>query len=106
MRSFFKKSIVPLLAIGVLLYFGQYIYMVGGEIDWFRFIMVIGIPVGIPYMFFVIPMHGSLSELLGTIVLCVAIGGFFGFIIAIFLTIRAFIYMIVFPISRLKQRML
>ena len=31
---------------------GKYLYLVDGEIDWFRLMLVYGVPVGIPYMFF------------------------------------------------------
>lgn len=45
--NFIKKGIMPLLLIGILTWLGQYIYMEDGCVDWFRFILVYGIPVGI-----------------------------------------------------------
>ena len=99
--NFVKRGILPLAAIAVLLYLGKYFYLVDGQIDWFRLIMVIGIPMGIPYMFIVVPMHWDLSGIAGLIAFCVVIGGFGGFIIAGFLVIRAFVYLIGYPIAKL-----
>ena len=103
MSNFIRKGVIPLLAISVLLYLGQYIYMVDGQLDWFRLAMVIGIPMGIPYMFVIIPLHWNLSGLLGMMVLCIMVGGLFGCFIAAFLVIRAVIYVIMFPICQLKS---
>ena len=63
--NFIKKGIMPLLLIGILTGLGQYIYMGDGCVDWFRFILVYGIPVGIPYMFIIIPTRWSLSGTVG-----------------------------------------
>ena len=59
-----KNSIIPLAALAVIALFGRYLYIVDGQIDWFRFCMIFGVPFGIPYMLFVIPIGGSISELL------------------------------------------
>ena len=56
-----KNSIIPIAAILLIVLLGQYIYIVDGQIDWFRFCMVLGVPFGIPYMLFVIPIGGSIS---------------------------------------------
>lgn len=47
-KKFLVHSIFPLMGIGLLLLLGQYIYMVDGQIDFFRFCMVVGVPFGIP----------------------------------------------------------
>lgn len=72
--------------------------MVEGQIDWFRLALVVGIPMGIPYMFVIIPMHWSLSGMVGMMALCVMIGGLFGSVIAAFLCVRALVFVIGFPI--------
>ena len=88
---------------GLLLlgWIGKYIYMVDGEIDWFRFMLVYGVPVGIPHMFIIIPWHWDLSGILGMAALCVIVGGIFGCVIAAWLGIRAVWYMVGFPISKI-----
>ena len=42
--NFIKKGIMPLILMGILTWIGQYIYMENGCVDWFRFILVYGIP--------------------------------------------------------------
>ena len=73
---------------------GKYLYLVDGEIDWFRLMLVYGVPVGIPYMFFIIPWHWDLSGILGMMALCVIVGSLFGSFIAIWLLVRAARYVI------------
>lgn len=55
MKSFITKGILPLLLLGTITWLGQYIFIVDGSIDWFRFMLVYGVPIGIPYMFIIIP---------------------------------------------------
>ena len=91
--NFIKKGIMPLLLIGILTWLGQYIYMEDGCVDWFRFILVYGIPVGIPYMFIIIP----------TAAFCVIVGALFGFVLAAVIAVRAVWYVTMFPISCLVR---
>ena len=83
---------------------GKYLYLVDGEIDCFRLMLVYGVPVGIPYMFFIIPARWDLSGTIGMVALCAIIGAVFGFIIAIGIAIRAVWYVIAFPISCLLRK--
>ena len=71
------------------------------RIDWFRFMLVYGVPVGIPHMFIIIPWHWDLSGILGMVALCVIVGGIFGCVITAWLGIRAVWYMVGFPISKI-----
>ena len=48
MKSFITKGILPLLLLGTITWLGQYIFIVDGSIDWFRFMLVYGVPIGIP----------------------------------------------------------
>ena len=73
---------------------GKYLYLVDGEMDWFRLMLVYGVPVGIPYMFFVIPWHWDLSGILGMLALCVIVGSLIGSFIAVLLLFRAVGYVI------------
>ena len=103
-KNFITKGILPILLIGIITWLGQYIFMVDGSIDWFRFMLVYGVPIGIPYMFIIIPTKWDLSGTIGMVALCAVIGAAFGFIVAIGIGIRAVGYVIVFPVSRLIRK--
>lgn len=45
MKSFITKGILPLLLLGTITWLGQYIFIVDGSIDWFRFMLVYGVPI-------------------------------------------------------------
>ena len=92
-KKFLVHSIFPLMGIGLLLLLGQYLYVVEGQIDFFRFCMVVGVPFGIPYMLFVIPIGGSISRGVAILALNAIIGALFGFVIAGFAFIRAVVYL-------------
>lgn len=100
---FIKKGIIPLLVIGILTWLGQYLFIVDGAVDWFRFMLVYGIPFGIPYMFFIIPTRWNLSGMLGMITFCVIVGAVFGSAVAIAVTVRGIWYLVAFPISTLVR---
>ena len=104
MKKFITKGIVPLIIFGVITWLGQYIFMVNGSIDWFRFMLVYGVPVGIPYMFIIIPTKMDLSGTMGIVVIGILIGAVFGFVIAVCIAIRAVWYIVVFPISALIRK--
>lgn len=103
LKNFVCKGILVFVGLMLLGLLGQYIYIVDGEIDWFRMMLVYGIPVGIPHMFIVIPCHRDVSGILCMVVLCVIIGSLFGCVIAAWLGIRAVWYMVGFPLSRLVK---
>lgn len=44
-KNFITKGILPILLIGIITWLGQYIFMVDGSIDWFRFMLVYGVPI-------------------------------------------------------------
>lgn len=90
----FKKSILPLAVILLIAVLGQYIYIVDGQVDLFRLAMVYGVPFGIPYMLFVVPIGGSISRGVGILALNVIVGALFGCVIAVFAIIRAVAYLI------------
>lgn len=98
-KIFLVHSIFPLMGIGLLLLLGQYLYVVEGQIDFFRFCMVVGVPFGIPYMLFVIPIGGSISRGVAILALNAIIGALFGFVIAGFAFIRAVVYLVWYIIS-------
>ena len=100
-RNFMCKGVLVFAGLALLGWLGQYIYIVNGEIDWFRLMLVYGIPVGIPHMFLVIPWHWDVSGMLCMIALCVIVGGMFGCVIAVWLGIIAVWYIVGFPISRI-----
>lgn len=87
-KNFICKGVLVFTALLLIGWLGQYIYMVNGEIDWFRLMLVYGVPVGIPHMFIIVPWHWDLSGILGMVALCVIVGGVFGCVIAAGLVVR------------------
>ena len=82
------------MAILLIALLGQYIYIVDGQIDWFRFCMVFGVPFGLPYMLVVLPIGGSISRGIGILALNAIIGALFGFVIAGIVFMKSAIYLI------------
>ena len=91
------------MAILLIAVLGQYLYIVDGQIDWFRLCMVFGVPFGIPYMLFVIPIGGSISRGVGILALNAIIGALFGFVIAVFAFVKAVAYLIWYLTSSLVR---
>lgn len=102
-KDFVFKGILTFTGLLLIGWLGQYIYIVDGEIDWLLFMLVYGIPIGIPHMFLVIPWHWDLSGMLGMAALCVIVGAVFGFLIAVGLGIRSAWYMAGYPVCRIVQ---
>lgn len=88
------KSILPIAAILLIALLGQYIYIVNGQIDLFRLCLVFGVPFGIPYMLFVLPIGGSISRGIGILALNAIVGAMFGCVIAAIVLIQAVAYLI------------
>lgn len=84
-----KNVIIPVAAILLLAYLGQYIYMVDGHIDWLRLCLAFGLPFGIPYMLWVIPIGGNPSTSVVLLILNIIVGAVFGCMIAGFALLRA-----------------
>ena len=91
-KNFICKGVLVFTGLLLIGWLGQYIYMVNGEIDWFRLMLVYGVPVGIPHMFIIVPWHWDLSGILGMAALCVIAAG---------LAVRAICYIVGYPISRM-----
>lgn len=100
-KNFICKGVLVFTGLLLIGWLGQYIYMVNGENDWFRLMLVYGVPVGIPHMFIIVPWHWDLSGILGMVALCVIVGGVFGCVIAAGLAVRAIWYIVGYPISRM-----
>ena len=98
-KNFMYKGVLMITVLALIGWFGKYLYLVDGEIDWFWLMLVYGVPVGIPYMFFIIPWHWDLSGILGMMALCVIVGSLFGSFIAIWLLVRAVGYVIGYVFS-------
>jgi hypothetical protein len=103
MMKLMKNSILPLAALFLIGLLGQYLYIVDGQIDWFRLCMVFGVPFGIPYMLFVIPIGGSISRGVGILALNAIVGALFGSVIAVFAFVKAVVYLIWYLISSLAR---
>lgn len=100
MIDFLRKSILPIALATLLLWIGKGFYLQDEGINLFALWMLLGIPMGIPYMFVVIPTRWDLSGSVGMIAFCIIIGGLLGGFVATFLVIRAVILLIWFPISK------
>ena len=74
-KNFICKGVLVFTGLLLIGWLGQYIYMVNGEIDWFRFMLVYGVPVGIPHMFIIVPWQWDLSGILECWFWCVIVGG-------------------------------
>jgi len=98
-----KNSILPLAALFLIGLLGQYLYIVDGQIDWFRLCMVFGVPFGIPYILFVIPIGGSISRGVGILALNAIVGALFGSVIAVFAFVKAVVYLKWYLISSLAR---
>ena len=98
-KNFMYKGVLMIVVLALIGWLGKYLYLVDGEIDWFRLMLVYGVPVGIPHMFFMVPWHWDLSGILGMMTLCVIVGSLFGSFIAIWLLVRAVGYVIGYPIN-------
>jgi hypothetical protein len=97
-----RKSILPIIVILAIAAMGQCIYMVDGELSWFRLCMVFGVPFGIPYMTIIIPMGRgvSLSEGASVMVISAIIGAVFGAVIAAVVFVKAVLYLLWFIVTR------
>ena len=99
-----RNAIIPIAAIMILAYLGHYIYMVDGQIDWLRFCLVFGIPFGVPYMLWVIPIGGNPATSAAILALNVVIGALFGCVIAAFALIRAVVILFWWVIKTVTGR--
>ena len=102
-RNFICKGLLPIAALALLTYLGQYIFVVNGQIDWFRACMVYGIPFGIPYMLIVIPIGENPSTSVIILVFNIIIGALFGCVIALIALVRSAFYIIGFVMLRMKR---
>ena len=103
-KNFMYKGVLMIAVLALIGWLGKYLYLIDGEMDLFRLMLVYGVPVGIPYMFFIIPWHWDLSGILGMMTLCVIVGSLIGSFIAVWLLVRAMAYIIGYPISYLVKR--
>lgn len=101
MIDFLRKSILPIALVTLLLWIGKGVYLQDEGINLFALWMLLGIPMGIPYLFVVIPTRWDLSGTVGIVFFSIVIGGLLGGVIALFLLIRAIIILVWFPVSRL-----
>ena len=103
MKDVFKKIVLPIVAIILLLWIGEHIYMVDGQIDWFRLYLVIGIPFGFPYMIWIIPLRGSVAEQVGILVMDALCAALIGCFVAAGMVIRA-VFLIPITVVRLIRK--
>lgn len=95
---YLRKAVLPIMWFAFLIYIGKYICVVDGQIEWFRVMLLFGIPYGVPYMIFYAPGKWGISGGIGVLALEMIVGAVFGFIIAGVALIKAVIYLFAFPI--------
>ena len=94
-----KNVIIPVATILLLAYLGQHIYIVDEKIGWLRLCLVLGIPFGVPYMLWVIPIGGNPTNSVVILALNLIIGAIFGCLIAAIALIRAIIFVVIWIVS-------
>jgi hypothetical protein len=100
-----RKSVLPIIVILLIAAMGKCIYMVDGQIDWFRLCMVFGVPFGIPYMTIIVPMGKgvSLTEGVSVMAMSAIFGALFGAVIAAVVFFKAVLYLMWFLLTRCKR---
>ena len=93
-----------LAALLILAYIGHYIYMEDRKIDWLRLCLVFGIPFGVPYMLWVLPIGGSPATSVTILVLNIVIGALLGCVIAVFSAILSVVYLFLWTAGNLTGR--
>lgn len=53
-KNFICRGVLLMMAYVLVGWPGSYFYIVDGQMDWFRFVMLFGVLAGIPHMFLVI----------------------------------------------------
>ena len=89
-----RNVVIPIAAILLLAWLGHYYYMVDGQVDWLRLCLVFGLPFGIPYMLFVIPIGGNPATSAVILALNVIVGAVFGCLIAAMAFVRAVVFLL------------
>lgn len=95
-----KNSIIPIVMLALITWLGKYIFIADGQIDWFKAWLVYGIPFGLPYMLFIIPIGGSINSNILLLLANIFVGAAFGIVIAFFAGIKAVFYFIFFVIKK------
>lgn len=96
--NYIRKGVVPVAWFFFLAFLGRYFCIVDGQVDWFRVMMLYGIPYGFPYLILYVPRWGGISGGIGALALEGIIAAMFGFVIAVLAVLKAATYLIVAPI--------
>lgn len=104
LMGYLRKAVLPIIWFALLIYIGKYICVVDGQIEWFRVMLLFGIPYGVPYMIFYAPGRWGISGGIGVLALEVIIGAMFGFVIAGVNFVRSWIYLLSVPLIYLISK--
>lgn len=99
--GYLRKAVLPIIWFAFLTFIGRYICVVDGQIEWFRVMLLFGIPYGIPYMIFYAPGRWGISGGIGVLALEVIVGAMFGFVIAGITLIKAVYYLVSAAVRRI-----
>lgn len=103
-ENFVRKGILTAGAFIIVGWLGQYYYIVDGQVELFRLILVFGLTIGAPCIFFIIPMHGSISAIMGALAFSIIIGGLLGSFVAAGVFVRMIYYLVGYPVAMLFNR--
>lgn len=99
--KYIKNCVFPIVLFLLIAWIGKGIYMVDGQIDWFRACLCFGLPFGITHMLFVFPIGGSISTGVGILVINMIVGAMLGVFIMAFALMRAVWTVITIPFGGL-----
>lgn len=105
MKDWFFKGVLPLAFLAFQLYVFKGVYYVDGQIDWFWLWMTAGMPFGLAHFFVVIiPVNMDLTMSLGVVFFQFVACGFFGGFIATWAVIKAFCFLVLYPLKGVTGR--
>jgi len=91
--EFFKKVILPVALIGLLLLLFKPIYMSDGEVNYLYMWLLVGIPFGMQKMcVWLVPWNYGISGTVGIIALNFIVGGLIGGVVAVVRVVQAVWY--------------
>lgn len=96
--KFMKNCVFPIVLFLLIAWIGKGIYMVDGQIDWFKACLCFGLPFGITHMLWIIPIGGEPASSVGILVINCIVGAVFGVVIMAFSLIRAAFYLVSAPV--------
>ena len=103
--DFFKKVILPIALIEILLLFFNHLYMVDGEVNIFYLWILVGIPFGMRRMcLWLIPKNYDIGGAMGIIAVNFVVGGLIGGFVALIQIVQAIWYCLKGLVQLIKRK--